>query len=246
MNFLIILLINIQRVTIGSAQHVLPIVLAVLFCVVLFRFAKRRPQKQKEVLFEALGVFVSLTIIVFHSYKISQGDYSVSVDLPLYLCSFLALIIPVFTYYRKYWMYEILLFWIIAGTSQGVITPDIAVGYPSFDFFRYWIAHLGLLTIIFYATFVLRMRPKLKSVFKSLVAIQGYLIASFGINALLGGNYSYLNRKPASASVLDYLPEWPYYIIVVEVFLIPLFLLIYLPFYVTRKKTTSQITDSYL
>ncbi|WP_290698864.1 hypothetical protein [Lacinutrix sp.] len=41
------------------------------------------------------------------------------------------------------------MFWIIAGTSQAVITPDISIGFPSFDYFRYWIAHLGLLIIIF-------------------------------------------------------------------------------------------------
>ena len=229
----------IERVTIGSIQHVLPIVLSIIFCAFSIKYAnKRLNQKQKETLFQTFGIFVSLTIIVFHSYQIGLGGYSISLDLPFYLCSFLALIIPVFTYYRKYWMYEILLFWIIAGTSQGVLTPDIIEGFPSFDYFRYWIVHLGLLTIIFYATFVLRMRPKLKSVLKSIIALQVYLLASFGINALLGANYSYLNRKPDSASVLDYLPEWPYYLLVVEAFLFPLFLLIYLPFYFTRKKTT--------
>ncbi|MDO6598207.1 TIGR02206 family membrane protein [Oceanihabitans sp. 2_MG-2023] len=228
----------IERVTIGSLHHILPIVFAVLFSVFCFRYANRKlNQRKKETLFQTFGFFVSLTIIIFHSYQICQGGYSISEDLPLYLCSFLALIIPVFTFYRKYWMYEILLFWIVAGTSQGVITPDIAEGFPSFDYFRYWIVHLGLLIIIFYATFVLHMRPKLKSVFKSFVVIQVYLGISIGINYLLKSNYSYLNRKPVSASVLDSLPDWPYYLFIVDAFLIPMFLLIYLPFYLTRKKT---------
>jgi len=236
MNFLQILLINLQRVTIGSAQHVLPIVFAVLFCIVLFRLAKRSTQKQKERIFGLLGVFVSLTIIVFHSYKISLGNYNVSTDLPLFLCSFLALIIPVFTHFIKYWMYEILLFWVIAGTSQGVITPDIAEGFPSLDYFRYWIVHLGLLTIIFYATIVLRMRPKFKSVFKSFLVLQVYMLLVMGINYLLQSNYSYLNRKPESASALDYLGEWPIYLFVVEALLLPFFLLIYSPFYLLKKE----------
>lgn len=238
MNFLLTL-INLQRVTIGSMQHVLPILLAILFSISLIRYSNRRfSLKQKEKILQLLGVFVSLTIILFHTHQISLGGYNVSADLPLFLCSFLALIIPIYTHNRKYWMYEILVFWIIAGTSQGVLTPDIAEGFPSLDYSRYWIAHLGLLIIIFYATFALRMRPKLKSVFKSFLALQVYMIILMGINYLLKSNYSYLNRKPDSASVLDFLPDWPYYILVVEVMLIPLFLLIYLPFYLTRNKTT--------
>lgn len=240
MNFLLIL-INLQRVTIGSMQHVLPIILSVLLSIFLIRYSNRKfSLKQKEQTLQFLGVFVSLTIILFHTRQISLGGYNFSADLPLFLCSFLALIIPVFTYYRKYWMYEILLFWIIAGTSQGVFTPDIAEGYPSLDYFRYWIVHLGLLTIIFYATFVLRMRPKFKSIFKSFLALQVYMIVLMGINYLLKSNYSYLNRKPKSASVLDYLGDWPYYLLVVEAILIPLFLLIYLPFYIIKNKAKNE------
>ncbi|MFV9550143.1 TIGR02206 family membrane protein [Algibacter sp. PT7-4] len=225
------------RVTIGSFQHIFPIVVSLLFCVLFINYAKRKLKKNKQQ--KVLHVFaclVSLTVLVFHLHKISIGNYLVSTDLPLYLCSLMGLIIPVFTYYRKFWMYEILLFWIIGGTLQGVITPDIEFGYPSFDYFRYWVVHLGLLIIIFYATFVFKMRPKLKSVFKSCFALQVYVVVIVIINMLLKANYFYLNKKPESASVLDYFGDWPWYIIVVQIIIIPLFLLIYLPFYLTKKK----------
>lgn len=133
-------------------------------------------------------------------------------------------------------MYEILLFWIIAGTLQGVLTPDISDGFPSFDYFRYWVVHLGLLIIIFYATIVLKMRPKLKSVFKSFLALQMYILIMIAINYALNSNYFYLNEKPESASLLDYFGEWPYYIVVSQIIVIPYFLLIYLPFYLVRIK----------
>ena len=133
-------------------------------------------------------------------------------------------------------MFEILLFWIIAGTSQAVVTPDIPFGFPSFDYFRYWIAHLGLLVIIFYAIFVLKMRPTWKSMFKSFLALQLYAIIIFGINYILNGNYFYLNKKPNSASALDYLGEWPIYLLTIEAILIPYFFIIYLPFFLTKKR----------
>lgn len=227
-----------DRVQIGSIEHILPIISAFLFGYFLIKLSKNSlntNQKQKTI--HAFAILVSLTVIAYHVYKIAINDYNFKTDLPLYLCSFIAIIIPIFTYYRKYWMYEILVFWIIAGTLQGVITPDIAEGFPSFDYFRYWTVHLGLLIIIFYITFVFKMRPNFKSVFKSFFVLQIYVVIIIFLNYLLEANYSYLNKKPESASVLDYLGEWPYYIISIQLIIIPLFLLIYLPFYLTRNKT---------
>lgn len=226
-----------NRVEIGSIQQVIPIAFAIVFSFLLFRFAIKSLTRQKqEKVLHWLAIFISLTVIAFHSYKISLGAYNLKTDLPLYLCSLLGLIIPIFTYYKKNWMYEILLFWIIAGTTQAIITPDIPIGYPSFEFFRYWIVHLGLVIVILYATLVLNYKPTLKSVFKSILALQVYVVFMILVNYVLDANYFYLNKKPESASLLDFMGEWPFYIIVGQLIIIPYFLLIYLPFHLVRKK----------
>jgi hypothetical integral membrane protein (TIGR02206 family) len=79
------------------------------------------------------------------------------------------------------------------------------------------------------------MKPKLKSVFKSFVALQLYVALMMLVNNLLNANYFYLNEKPKSASLLDYFGEWPYYILVGQLIIIPLFLLIYIPFYLSGR-----------
>ena len=231
---MIILNTAFQRVLILSWEHLLPIGFAIVFSVLLIRYAKDMPSEKQQGLIHYLAVFIAVFVIGFHVYHIVFDDYDFRTDLPLYLCSFLGILIPIYTYYRKYWMFEILVFWIIAGTLQGVITPDIAEGFPSFDYFRYWIVHLGLLTVICYSIFVFKLKPTLKSVFKSFLALQVYVVLMIGINYLLNANYFYLNRKPESASVLDYFGDWPYYIIVCQLIIIPLFLIIYLPFYFRR------------
>ena len=229
-----------SRVEVGSLEQLVPVLVAILFSFLLFRFSKRYLNKQEqETILHILAIFISLTVISFHIYKISQGGYNFRTDLPLYLCSLLGLIIPVFTYYKRNWMYEILLFWIIAGTTQAIATPDILVGFPSFEFFRYWIVHLGLVVVILYATIVLNYKPTLKSVFKSILALQVYLIFMVLVNYVLDANYFYLNSKPESASILDYLGEWPLYIIVAQLILVPYFLLIYLPFHLSKKKVST-------
>ncbi len=237
MHFMAFLLL--QRVTIGSLEHLIPIGVTILFSVLLIRFAKQSSNLVLKLnLFNGLSVFVSLSVLSFHLYHICFEAYDVKTDLPLYLCSLIALLIPIFSFYRKYWMFEVLVFWIIAGTMQGVITPDIAIGFPSLDYFRYWIVHLGLLSIIFYTVFVFEMKPRFKSVIKSFFALQLYVVFMVIINFLLDANYFYLNQKPKPASLLDYFGEWPYYIMITELIIIPLFLIIYLGFYLSleRKK----------
>ncbi|REG85291.1 YwaF family protein [Winogradskyella sediminis] len=231
------LYIVLSKVTVGSFQHVFPIVLAFVFILFLINYSRKNfnsLQKQRAVHY--LGWFVSVTLVSFHLYRILFDNYNFKTDLPLYLCSLMALLIPIFTYYRKYVMFEILVFWIIGGTLQGVLTPDISVGFPSFDYFRYWVVHLGLLAIIFYFIFELKMRPTLKSVFKSFLALQAYVLLMMFLNNLLDANYFYLNEKPQSASLLDYFGEWPYYIVVGQLIIIPMFILIYLPFFIAHKR----------
>jgi len=230
------------HVPFGSSEHIIPILAAFVIGFLLIYLAKNKlGNNHKILLFNILGFLVSFTVITYHTYLMLTTEYDISKDLPLFLCSFMALLIPIFTYFRKYWMYEILIFWILAGTTQGIITPDISQPFPEFEYFRYWVVHLGLVIIILYATIIFKFRPVFKSVFKSLIALQLYVFVIFLINWVLNSNYSYLMRKPNVASALDYLGEWPMYIIFAELMAIPYFLLIYLPFYFINKKSIASI-----
>ncbi len=228
---------GVLQISMFSLEHIIPVILCVVLGATLIAYANLRLDiDQQKKLFSRLGWFVCLSVVAFHINLLMSGRYDIKVDLPLFLCSFMAIFIPVFTSTRKYWLYEIFVFWIIAGTTQGIITPDVGGVFPDFEYFRYWIVHLGLYIIIFYAIIVFKMRPKLTSVFKAVVGIQFYIILMAFINYFLDSNYSYLSRKPVSASILDYFGEWPTYLVVVELLVIPYFLLIYFFFQITNKK----------
>ena len=51
----------------------------------------------------------------------------------------------------------------------------------------------------------------------------------FVINCALGTNYGYLNGKPSSASLLDLMGQWPWYLLVVLALLAAFWALITLP-----------------
>lgn len=218
-----------------SGQHILISAIVIVFGTILIFWAKKQSEQIQFLTGNIIASSISLTVIfgsILNSYK---PDFNYQEDLPLHLCSFLALVIPVLSYTKKYIYYEIFFFLILAGTLQSLITPS-DYNFLNFTFFRYWFVHSGLVLFMLYATFVYKMRPTIKSVFKSFIGMQFYVILMFLINYLLGSNYFYTNRKPEATTLLDVFGEWPQYIFVVELIVIPFFLLIYFPFYLTRKK----------
>lgn len=210
-----------------GTQHIAVVLFFILTGYVLIRWAKQRRPETQHTVGIAMACIISISVISYTVIKIFEGPFDVQKDLPLHLCNFLGLTIPIFAVLRKYWMYEIIVFWILAGTAQGVFTPDLDEGFPHYRFFKYWLEHAGLVLFIVYASAVYGMRPKFKSIIKAFGAIQIYLIFILGVNALIGSNYLFLMRKPDHTSLLDVLGEWPYYILVEELLILPFFLIIY-------------------
>lgn len=224
----------------GGAQHFLSLAFFVVFGFLLIHLSKKYTTKRQQIIIGNLfAISLSLSVILWTIIKIAINDYDVKVDLPFHLCSLIALLLPYYSFTRKKIIYEILLFWVFAGTIQALITPDVSSGFPHISYIKYWFTHAGLVVFMFYATFVYNERPSLKSVFKSFLALQFYVVLMFFINSIFNANYFYINGKPEVATLLDYFGEWPFYILIGELAIIPFFLVIYFPFYIFRKNPTS-------
>ena len=64
------------------------------------------------------------------------------------------------------------------------------------------------------------------------------MIVVFFFNQILGSNYLFIAHKPETASLIDVLGPWPWYILSLEVIGAVMCLLLYLPFAISdmRKK----------
>lgn len=217
-------------------QHLLSVTFYVILTVVLIKWAKKGSLKTQILLGNIYAFSIAITVVVWSKLKIVVYGFDIQEDIPLHLCNLVGLLLPVLSITRKKIFFEIFFFWILAGTTHAVITPDLEQGFPHFTFLKYWHVHAGLISFIFYARYIYNFTPNLKSVFKSFFALQLYIALMFVINKILGTNYFYTYRKPDIASALDYLGEWPVYIVTVEIIMIPYFLLFYLPFYLAKKK----------
>ncbi|BDS10048.1 YwaF family protein [Aureispira anguillae] len=223
----------------GNSHHIAALVLFSFFTICSIYIANKYcSEQQKYKLGNYIGGSLSLTIVLWIIAEISLGKFDLAIDLPLYLCSFMAFTMPIFTLTRSFLIYEIIVFWIWGGTLQAVITPDLYHNFPHYNFIKYWMGHAGLIWMILYATYVYQYRPTFKSIFKSFGVLQIYFILIIGVNYLLGSNYAYLNEKPTVGSVLDWFGPWPYYVIQGQFLILPIFFVIYMPFYFSNKRHT--------
>lgn len=217
-------------------QHWYALLFFLIFGIVLIVGSKKyASQRQQIVIGNIYALFLALVIVAWTFIKIVLDDFSLKTDLPFHLCNIIALLMPIYAFTRKRVIYEVLLFWVFAGTIQALITPDVNNGFPHFTYLKYWLAHAGVVVFMLYATFVYKESPSLKSVFKSFIALQVYIVVIYVVNLIFDSNYFYVNAKPDAATLLDFFGDWPYYILVSELVMIPLFLIIYSPFYIAQR-----------
>ena len=186
-----------------SVQHAIVALFCISFGFALIFITKKQTSKVQSIIGNILAFSICFTVVLGTFIHLYKGNFNIQEDLPLHLCSFLALVIPVLSVTKKFVYYEIFFFLIMAGTMQSLITPD-EYNYLNFPFFRYWFVHAGLVIFMFYATFIYEMRPTLISVGKSFLGMQAYMLFMFILNYFLGSNYFFTNRKPDAATALSF------------------------------------------
>lgn len=217
-------------------EHYIPLILWISGTIAWVRWAKN---KDAVIQYRAAWWFsMSLAFAVFSwmFLRVYFGTFDWREDLPFHLCNILALIFPLALYYQVHWIFGILYFWVLVGTLQAVITPDLKEPFPHFVYFRYWWIHCGLISLVVYGLAVLRWRVTVLDIKRAMIGANVYLLFSIGVNMASGGNYFFSMRKPDSATLLDYLGPWPWYLLTGQGVMFILFVLYYLPVHLWQKK----------
>lgn len=111
------------------------------------------------------------------------------------------------------------------GALMALLMPEVApFGFPHYRVLQSWTQHLLLLLAGFWLVFVERIRPTWSNVWKAWMAVHGLAALAFVANHLTGGNYLYVSRTPPFATIIDALPPWPGYLLVLEGLLVVIML----------------------
>jgi len=223
--------------------------IAALLIIALFNFGmlgfRKSTEKTRNAVRWTMAIILWADELSWHIWNIFWGHWTIQTMLPLHICSILVWLAGFMLIKRNYRIYEFAYFIGIGGAMQALLTPDAGIyGFPHYRIFQTMISHGLLITSTIYMTTVEGFRPTWKSFWRVVVGVNIYAAIIFPINRLLGTNYLFINGKPATASLLDVLPAWPYYIIYMEIIGLVVFLLLYLPFIIKefREKRKQPIS----
>lgn len=213
----------------GTAHWIaLGVVLLVGLGLTRFKGASEAARKKVRV---TLALVLWLNESAWHIWNLAWGHWDARVLLPLNACSLLIWLSGFMLIYRNYAIYEFAYFMGIGGAFQYLLTPDLGLyGFPHFRFFQTFTSHGALLLAAVYMTAVEGFRPTWRSFWRVVIGTNLYAAVIFLFNVWLGSNYLVINGKPATPSMLDLMPPWPYYIIYIEAIGFLTFLILYLPF----------------
>ena len=213
-----------------GAPHLIALILIVLLNFGLLHFKSTTEETCRRLRW-ILGLILWANEVGWHIWHTQVGLWSIQTMLPLHLCSVLVWAGALGLVTRSYRIYEFLYFLGIGGALQALLTPDLGMyGFPHYRFWQTFISHGLIVTTAIYMTAVEGFRPTWKSLGRVFIWANLYMGIVFVINMVLGSNYLFIARKPDSASLLDILPPWPYYIAYIELIGLVTCLILYLPF----------------
>jgi len=153
--------------------------------------------------------------------------------LPFHLCDVAAVIAGFALLTHNRLLATLTYFWGLAATMQGLITPALSHGFPSWPFFTFFIHHFAIVGAALYLPIVDGWRPK-SPFWKSPMEVFGwsivYLVFSLILNSILGTNFGFSLHKPYNPSLIDHLGPWPWYLFSMQAIAIVIFILLALPF----------------
>jgi hypothetical integral membrane protein (TIGR02206 family) len=195
------------------------------------RAARRGSMVRKHSLRRLLAYILAVNELSWHAWNLVFGLWDIQHMLPLHLCSVMIWVTIYVFLTEKTGLYPVVYFLGVAGAVQAIITPDAGpFGFPHFRFFQTMIAHTGLVVAGLWVVMAEDCRPDFRSFVRVLVGLNVYAAVVWIVNLFVGSNYLYMGGKPATTSVLDFFPEWPWYVVILEVVAFAVLGLLYLPF----------------
>jgi hypothetical integral membrane protein (TIGR02206 family) len=173
-----------------------------------------------------------------------QHTWSASYALPLQLCDVVAFVAAAALWTRHPLLVELTYFWGLAGTVNGLISPDLPDHFPSYLFLQYFVAHGAIVAAALWLVIGLRIKPRQGAVPRVIALTFGLFLIDAGANFLTGGNYMYLRHTPAVPSLLDLMGPWPWYLVAAAGLAVALFLVLDLPFALSRRHPPGRTQPS--
>ena len=199
--------------TFGDVHLALLAVFAVGAVAVVLLGRRLRGRDSALLVSRVLAVLLVAVTVPSQVYQLLPAQFDLSTSLPLQLCD-LAWIAAVWALWTQGRVPTALTyFWGLTLTVQGVLTPSLAEAFPDPLFLAFWGLHFLVVFAALFLTLGLGLGPRWREYAVTVGVTASWAVLVYAFNTVTGVNYGYLNRKPRSASLFDYLGPPPFYVL---------------------------------
>ncbi|QWC24659.1 TIGR02206 family membrane protein [Bacillus haikouensis] len=217
-----------------SASHIIAVLLMIIFIVLLYKYRNNLSMNGKKAIRLILIATLAAGEIFFQFWYALNGLWSPAVNLPFQLCSLSIYLCIIMLITRNKLIFEVAFFASLTGAFIAMITPELFFGYPHIRFFQFFIVHAAIILSCFYMRWVEGFSSTVLSPIKSFLGLNLFAAAAYVLNMAFGGNYMFLAHKPYNPSPIDYLGDYPWYLLSLEAISLILFYLMYLPIHLNK------------
>lgn len=216
-----------------ASDHLLGlgIIILLLIMLVLNKETIKKDKRLRNCIQFLIAAVLILQQSLLYMWYVTSGNFTWGETLPLYTCrtAILFMILTLLTNNKRF--FYIAYYWGLVGGIMALLTPDTSgFIFPHIMFVQFFFGHGGLLLAIVFMIAVHGFKPDKASLQGTIRFTLIYFIGVGLFNYIVGGNYCYLRHKPLTATPLDMLPAYPYYVPIWVGFFIISFYISYLPF----------------
>ena len=199
-------------------DHILSIILIIIFYVLFLCFNEKIGIKNKSKIFPIVLSFIILSLDISEDIiRYITGYYSIEKDLPLQLCAIGIYVAVVALLKKNQIAFELIFYWGLVGASQAILTPDSDLFELKIFFIYSQAYHSALIFAVLWLVIKCNMRMQIEYIPRVVLITNLVVVVISVINYLLDSNYMFLRVKPNSVSPF-LIGDWPVYIIMVQFF----------------------------
>jgi hypothetical integral membrane protein (TIGR02206 family) len=219
-----------------SPAHLTALAAVLVVGAVMIYAARWRIQPLQRVLEITMAVLLIIQWPISFWVARDMGFLTVNNSYPLHLCDLGAFLGAAALFTHKRGLCELVYFWGLAGTLQGLITPALTQDWPHPRYFLFFLNHGGVVVTGLYGVLGLGFIPRRSAKWRAWFYILGYAVVVGLFDWAVGANYGFLRHKPDTKSLFDALGPWPWYVCITSLVALVFFLLLDLPFMRKRRR----------
>ena len=213
-----------------AGEHVAALAATATVATLSIWVARTRPGAWIVPFSRALAVLILAAYLAENVAIVLRGTWSLERSLPLQLTDAVTIVSALALWTPRPLLFELAYFWALTASLQAVLTPNLDSAFPSLFFLTYFATHCGAVVAAVFLAWGRGLVPRRRAVRRVFVATAAFATGAGLVDLLTGGNYMFLREKPETASLLDLMGPWPWYILSGAVLATAMFAVLDVPF----------------